>query len=108
MRHKLGRSISFILSLMLLASTGACLAKKIPLPDGTLYDRQVERLIYGQTVEAFSPDRKTRQLIYFVPNGNLRQVRNQRLEFGTWKVTSQGRLCMQVEGRGKKCRILGN
>ena len=106
MRLKLGRSITFILSLALLFSTGACLAKKIPLPKGTLFDGRVEGLIYGKTVEAVSPDQKTRQLIYFVPNGNIRQVRNQELEQGTWKITEKGRLCVQVEDQKKQCRIL--
>ncbi len=106
MQQKTLRLSLVFLSFLVIFQPLTALGAKIALPEGTLSRLQVKKLILWQTVEAVNLKGKQPRLIYFGPNGELRQVREQKLELGRWEVTKKGRLCLEVENRNRECRIL--
>lgn len=88
--------------------TDAASKKKqtVPLPSGTLNSEQIITLFSDQTVESVTAVRGRVSQSYYDPGGEVRQVRNGTTRTGRWRVTKNGRICLQMEDRPEKCRII--
>ncbi|MGK2907865.1 MAG: hypothetical protein ACSLFH_16200 [Desulfuromonadales bacterium] len=78
----------------------------IILPEGVLEAPRIGALFSGRTVVA-TIEGKDRELVFFFgKDGQLIQVRNGWQEIGSWNVRDDGRLCTDLEGSGRDCRII--
>lgn len=80
--------------------------KKVPLPSGTLNATEVTSLFSGKSVVSVLEENGRVSLTYYSPDGQLRQLRKEKKRNGTWQVKKNGRICLQFEGREKRCRII--
>ena len=76
------------------------------LPEGTLDHDQVVALFNDRTVESVTADKGRVSRTYYAPDGSVDQLRNGKHRRGKWRVTKNGRICLQMEGRSEKCRII--
>jgi hypothetical protein len=82
------------------------LSPKPLLPLGTLNKKQVVKLFSDQTVESVTASKSRVSHTYYAPDGTVEQVRNGTKRYGTWRVSSDARICLQMEDRREKCRII--
>lgn len=82
------------------ASTG------VVLPEGVLNAQQLEQLVQNKTVATSVEDGKREELFYFGKDGKLLRVRDGLQSTGSWNVRDDGRLCTQLQGKGRDCRII--
>lgn len=75
------------------------------LPEKTLTSRQLKKLFSNHTVESITMKNQRASRTYYAPNGVLEQTRNGVFRTGTWQVKNS-RICIQMEGLKKKCRIV--
>lgn len=75
------------------------------LPKRTLTSRQLKKLFSDHTVESITAKNNRSSLTYYSPNGTIEQRRNGVSRTGTWQVKNS-RICLQMEGLKKKCRII--
>ena len=80
--------------------------KTVPLPPGTLKAAEVISLFSGKTVTSVLNENARISQTYYSPDGQLRQLRKGLKRNGIWEVKKNGRICLQFEGRKKKCRII--
>ena len=76
------------------------------LPLGTLKKKQVIKLFSGQTVESVTASKSRVSRTYYAPDGTVEQVRNATKRYGKWRVSNDARICLQMEDRKEKCRII--
>jgi len=76
------------------------------LPKTTLTRDEVIELFSGKTVESVTSEQGRVSLSYYSPDGKVEQERNGVMRYGTWRVTSSARMCMQMEDLQEKCRII--
>jgi hypothetical protein len=99
-------------SILLIVLVGGCASTKgtkrvkVPLPPSTLYAAEVTTLFSGKTVESTLDENGRVRLTYYNPNGELRQLGKGKKRSGTWWVKKNGRICLQMEGGKKTCRII--
>lgn len=79
---------------------------EIVLPAGTLSSEEVLALFKDQTVYSVTAAQGRESVSYYDPNGEVRQMRNGVKRTGTWRVTKNGRICLQMEDLPEKCRII--
>jgi hypothetical protein len=97
------------MSVLLMVLLGGCamlFPPPVPLPPGTLDAAAVEALFSGKSVESVIDKSGRVSLTYYNPNGELRQLQKGEKRSGTWKVRSDGRICLQFEGQDRQCRII--
>ena len=82
------------------------LSPKPLLPFGTLKKKQVIKLFSDQTVESVTASKSRVSHTYYAPDGAVEQVRNGTKRYGKWWVRSDARICLQMEDRREKCRII--
>ena len=82
------------------------LSPKPLLPLGTLKKKEVIKLFSGQTVESVTARKSRVSHTYYDPDGTVEQVRNGTKRYGKWRVRSDARICLQIEDRREKCRII--
>lgn len=76
------------------------------LPFGTLKKKEVIELFSGRTVESVTASQSRVSHTYYAPDGAVEQVRNGAKRYGKWWVRSDARICLQMEDRREKCRIM--
>lgn len=76
------------------------------LPQGTLDRKQVKQLFSGKTVESITASKGRISHSYYAQDGSVEQVRNGQKRYGKWRVTKNGRICLQMNDRQEKCRII--
>lgn len=76
------------------------------LPEGTLDHDRVVALFKDRTVESVTADKGRVSRTYYAPDGTVDQLRKGKHRKGKWRVTKNGRICLQMEERGEKCRII--
>lgn len=76
------------------------------LPRGTLDQKEVLALFSGKTVESVTANKGRISHSYYNKDGRVDQLRNGKTRSGTWRVTNQGRMCLQMEDMAVKCRII--
>ena len=76
------------------------------LPLGTLKREQVVKLFSGQTVESVTASKSRVSHTYYDPDGAVEQLRNGDKRYGNWRVRSDARICLQMEDRSEKRRII--
>jgi hypothetical protein len=79
---------------------------QIILPEGTLDAEQVTDLFAGNTVESVTAVRGRVSLSFYALDGTVRQTRNGQSRSGTWRVRTDGRICLRMEALREKCRII--
>ncbi len=109
LRLKWSFLLFLILQLMVgcaLPSAGTDRNKSTPaLPAGTLGGTEVRALFFDQTVKSQNSSGAV-SLTYYDPNGILQQKRDEQFRSGTWKVKSDGRICLTMTGEERKCRFI--
>lgn len=98
----------FLLMLILLGTTAVEGGAEgaVGLPDGYLSAKELRRLVYNTTAEVDFRGSQGTGLIYFSPNGELKQIKNDILSKGFWKVRNNDRLCIKLGNDDWDCRIL--
>ena len=76
------------------------------LPFGTLKKKAIVSLFADKTVESVTARKRRVSQTYYHHDGNLVQLRNGIKRYGTWRVTKNGRICLQMAGSQEKCRII--
>lgn len=97
-------SIAIGIGMFLLISPHPGIAKD-HLPEGTLTSKELKPLISGTTAEMLF-GKSSKGLRYFDPNGELLQVKRDRLKKGKWKIKKNDRLCTKFGNSSWDCRIL--
>lgn len=77
----------------------------VQLPPGTLGSSEVTALFFNKTVKSRNKGGDV-SLTYYSPNGILEQTRDGKTRTGTWKVRSDGRICLTMTGEEGKCRYV--
>ncbi|PNU21785.1 hypothetical protein C2E25_00720 [Geothermobacter hydrogeniphilus] len=95
-----------LLSILLVAPAFGKHKNRPHLPVGTLNGEQIRLLFADKTVESITAVKHRVSLTYYAPNGDVRQLRKGIKRFGHWRVTKNGRMCLQMEGLREKCRII--
>ena len=78
----------------------------VTLPTATLTAKEVKKLFSGRSVESQTVIKQRRSLTYYLPDGEVRQLRNDNKRFGRWRVSKKGRMCLRMETLREKCRII--
>lgn len=76
------------------------------LPLGTLRKKAVVTLFADKTVESVTARQGRVSQTYYHPDGKLEQLREGTKRYGTWRVTKNGRMCLQMGALQEKCRII--
>ena len=76
------------------------------LPTGTLKKKAIISLFSDKTVESVTARKRRVSQTYYHHDGNLVQLRNGVKRYGTWRVTKNSRICLQMEGSQEKCRVI--
>jgi hypothetical protein len=99
-----------ILSLLIFPffATVLAMAEKpaIVLPDGTLNAEQIEGQFTGKTAVAKVADKERVEIYYFAENGSVIEARNGFQKSGKWSVRDDGRLCIDLKGEKRDCRMI--
>jgi len=98
-----------VLTLLTLLAWGCAPMKKdvqINLPAGTLSAPEVTALFSGKTVESVVISSGRVSTTYYDPSGEARQLQNGQKRTGTWRVRDDGRICLDMEEGGDKCRVI--
>ncbi len=88
------------------AMAGKSEKSKVVLPEGTLHAPQIEQLFTGKTVAASIEGKKQNLVFFFGRDGKLQRVRSGWQKGGTWETRKDGRLCVELEGSRRDCRII--
>lgn len=101
--------IFFLLSVLLL--TVSCASRPperipTPLPVGTLSAAEVHALFIDRTVNSVTINKNRESVSYYDPNGQVRQLRNGAHRDGLWRITKNGRICLQMEAGEESCRAI--
>lgn len=93
---------------LLLASQGFSMAGSPPivLPDGALNASQIDEQFRGKTVLADVPVKGKHEVYYFADDGMVIEARDGLQKTGTWYVREDGRLCIDLKGEHKDCRMI--
>lgn len=78
------------------------------LPQGTLNRKQLKKLFADKTVVSITAKKGRSSSTYYGADGSVTQLRNNQKRYGKWRVTKQGRICLQMEDLKEKCRIIVN
>lgn len=100
--------ITISISSVFFSLTSFAMADKpeIPLPQGVLNATQIKQLVLGKTVAAMVEGKDRDRVFFFGKDGKLQQVRDGWQRSGTWEVREDGRLCTELKGAGRDCRII--
>jgi len=79
---------------------------EVVLPDGALNADEIRSLFSGNSVTGKPKDEGHEIFYYFASNGELSEVHNGWQTGGTWTVRDDGRLCMDLEGESRDCRMI--
>lgn len=91
---------------LLLPAVSFAGAKTMTLPEGTLTADEIVSLFSNHTVESVTAVKGRVSLSFYAPDGELRQMRHGKKRHGTWRVTPNDRICLQMEDLPEKCRII--
>ena len=96
-----------VLALFLSAELFA-MAEKPPivLPDGALNAEQIKQRFNGQTAAAKIAGKERFEHYYFATDGEVIEVRGNRQKSGDWYVREDGRLCIDLVGEHRDCRMI--
>lgn len=86
--------------------TERSLLAKAQFPGDVLSALEIKKLVTGQTAEVAINKTKGKGLFYFSSSGEFKQLINNWLEEGHWKVNKRDRLCMSISGGSWNCRLL--
>jgi len=95
--------LTFFLSAELFAMSGK---PPIVLPDGALNAEQIKQQFSGQTTAAKIAGKERAELYYFAEDGVVIEVRGNRQKNGDWYVREDGRLCIDLVGEHRDCRMI--
>ena len=78
----------------------------VVLPEGVLNAQQLEQLVHDKTIATSVEDGNREVIFYFGKDGMLQRVRDGLQSTGSWKIRDDGRLCTQLQRKGRDCRII--
>ena len=82
------------------------LPAEIPLQSEVLSSLAIKKLVIGRTTEVNFVKTKEKGFLYFSPDGVVKQLKNNWLENGHWKVNERDRLCINMDGGSWACRMM--
>lgn len=97
--------VIFCATPILAAPTGEK-TEKVSLPAGTLTSPQIKKLFTDKTVSSITVAKKRESLSYYAPDGTVHQLIGDDRRLGKWRVTDNGRICLQMENLPEKCRVI--
>lgn len=109
MMRFLSVAVTFSVLISLFISSSACAMNDqtgVSLPEGAMNASQIEQLVMGKTAATEVEGKDRDVLFYFGRYGKLQRVRDGLQSFGSWEVREDGRLCTQLKGYGRDCRVI--
>ena len=102
--------LTFVVLLFSISSSTLAMAEDPPivLPQGTLDAPQLEQLFSGNTFAATVEGKDQMTVIFFGKDGHLTRVRDGWQTDGVWEVRKDGRICVDLKGSRRDCRIIVN
>ena len=96
---------------LLILTSGLAIAKESEKPDlilpaGVLTALQIEQLFIGKTVAATIESKDRNLVFFFAEDGKVQRIRNGWQKSGRWKVRDDGRLCIDLKGSSRECRMI--
>ncbi len=91
------------------AAAGAGEAQTLPdvlLPAEALTSAELLELFNNRTVYSVTAAQGRESVGYYDASGEVRQLQNGVKRTGRWRVTDNGRICLQMESLPEKCRII--
>ena len=79
---------------------------EIVLPDGALNAKQIERQFKGKSAVAKVADKERAEFYYFAGDGSVIEARDGWQKSGKWYVREDGRLCIDLKGEHRDCRMI--
>jgi hypothetical protein len=79
---------------------------EVLLPEAVLTSAEVFELFNNRTVYSVTAVQGRESVGYYNPNGEIRQLQDGVKRTGRWRVTDNGRICLQMESLPEKCRII--
>jgi len=80
----------------------------VVLPQGVLDVPQLEQVFSGNTFATTVEGKDQKAIIFFGKDGHLTRVRDGWQTDGAWEVRKDGRLCVDLKGSRRDCRIIVN
>jgi hypothetical protein len=99
-------AVSLSLSFYCSAAFAMASSPDVVLPEGVLNAQQIELLVQDKTVATSVEDGNREELFYFGKDGKLQRVLDGLQSTGRWNIREDGRLCTQLQGKGRDCRIV--
>ena len=78
----------------------------IVLPDGALNAEQIEGQFKGKSAVAKVADKERAEFYYFAGDGSVIEARGGWQKSGKWYVRDDGRLCIDLKGEHRDCRMI--
>lgn len=82
------------------------MSKEPLLPLGTLDRKQLKKLFSDRTVESVTATKGRVSRTYYAPDGSVEQLQSGKRRYGKWRVSKNARICLQMDERQEKCRII--
>lgn len=100
--------LTVILLLGFSPSTTLAMADKPPivLPQGVLNAVQIKQLFSDKTFTATIDDKAHQMVFFFGKDGALIKVQDGWQKEGSWATREDGRLCVELKGASRDCRII--
>ena len=101
-------TLEIILIVFVLASEVFAMATKpqLILPTGKFTANQITYLFSGKSVATEVEGVPQDVFYYFDQSGELLQLNDGQQAFGKWSVLNKGRLCIEMEGEKRDCRMI--
>ncbi len=102
--------VASILSVLILCLSADLFAMAgeppIVLPDGALNAEQLKQQFTGRTAAAKIAGKERVELYYFAEDGKVTEIRGNWQKTGEWYVREDGRLCIDLVGEHRDCRVI--
>jgi hypothetical protein len=102
--------IGCILAVLIVAFSVELLAidekQVIVLPVGALNAEQIEEQFKGKSTVAKVADKERAEVYFFAEDGSVTEVRNGWQKTGKWYTRDDGRLCIDIKGEHRDCRMI--
>jgi hypothetical protein len=103
---KAGLSLSVLFALLFAHQYAMAEQPVIVLPEGTLNAEQIERQFTGKSAVAKVGEKERAEVYYFAEDGRVIEARDGWQKTGKWYVRDDGRLCIDLKGEHRDCRMI--
>ena len=103
---KIGFSLSVITVLLFAHQYAMAEKPSVIMPDGALNAEQIKGQFTGKSTVAKVADKELAEVYYFAEDGSVIEARDGFQKTGKWYVRDDGRLCIDLKGEHRDCRLI--